>query len=72
MCEDSVEKLSMDNIRNPLQSLIPLLIELFHCPEEIIRVRAIETINSTLFLLSTSSLNITPRRDSLGKGEIYL
>jgi len=55
MCEDSVEKLSMDTARRPLDSLLPRLIALFACPEDVIRLRALETINSTLFLFSPSA-----------------
>lgn len=38
MCEDSVEKLSMDNVRKPLDVIIPKLIALFTCPDEMVRM----------------------------------
>ena len=36
MCEDSVEKLSMDSVRKPLDVLLPKLIALFTCPDEMV------------------------------------
>ena len=65
MCEDSVEKLSMDIVRRPLDSLIPKLIALLACPDETIRLRALETINSTLFLFSPSSSHPSNNRSNL-------
>ena len=52
MCEDSADKLSMDTVRRPLDSLLPKLIALLACPEEVIKLRALETITSTLFLFT--------------------
>jgi hypothetical protein len=37
MFEDSVEKLCMDHIRKPLDILLPKLIALFTCPEEMVK-----------------------------------
>jgi hypothetical protein len=37
MCEDSVEKLSTDTARKPLDTLIPKLIALFSCSDEMVR-----------------------------------
>lgn len=36
MCEDSVEKLSTDTARKPLDTLIPKLISLFSCTDEMV------------------------------------
>lgn len=36
MFEDSVEKLCMDNVRKPLDIVLPKLIALFTCPEEMV------------------------------------
>ena len=65
MCEDSVEKLSMDTVRRPLDSLLPKLIALLACPDETIRLRALETINSTLFLFSPTSHYANATRSNL-------
>jgi hypothetical protein len=58
MCEDSVEKLNMDTVRRPLDLLIPKLIALFSCSEETVRLRALESINATLFLLCPTSTSL--------------
>lgn len=53
ICEDSSVKLSMDEIMRPLDQLIPKLLDLFHCPDSTIRLRALESYNCLLYLLET-------------------
>jgi hypothetical protein len=36
MCEDSVEKLSMDSVRKPLDVILPKLIALLGCNDEMV------------------------------------
>ncbi len=50
ICEDSCEKLSMETKNRPLDRLIPLLIHLFSAPSVSIRVKAISSVNSFIFL----------------------
>ena len=70
MCEDSVEKLSMDTVRRPLDSLLPKLIALLACPDETIRLRALETINSTLFLFSPTSHHANTRSNLFSNNSV--
>ena len=37
MCEDSVEKLSMDSVRKPLDVILPKLIALLGCNDELVK-----------------------------------
>ena len=38
MCEDSVEKLSMDSVRKPLDVILPKLIALLGCNDELVKL----------------------------------
>ena len=38
MCEDSVEKLSMDSVRKPLDVILPKLIALLGCNDEMVTI----------------------------------
>lgn len=54
MCEDACEKLTMDTSIRPLEFLIPSLLHLFSSPEASFRLRALESLNSLIFLVPTS------------------
>lgn len=62
MCEDACEKLMMDITLRPLEYLIPNLLNLFNSPEPTFRLRALESLNSLIFLVpsSTSSSSSSP------------
>ena len=46
MCEDSVEKLSMDSVRKPLDVILPKLIALLSCNDELVLL-----LHSCLFII---------------------
>ena len=51
MCEDACEKLNMDTTMRPLEAIIPTLLHLFQSQEASIRLRALESLNSLIFLM---------------------
>jgi transportin-1 len=51
ICEDACEKLTMDSVNRPLDYILPCLLHLFSSPEPSFRQRALESINSLLFLI---------------------
>jgi hypothetical protein len=54
MCEDACEKLTMDTTIRPLEFLIPSLLHLFSSPEPTFRLRALESLNSLIFLIPST------------------
>jgi hypothetical protein len=56
ICEDSVHKLSMDSVTCPLDVLVPKLLSLMTCPDYRLRLNAIESYNSILFVLDLSDI----------------
>lgn len=54
MCEDACEKLTMDTTIRPLEFLIPCLLQLFSSSEATFRLRALESLNSLIFLVPSS------------------
>lgn len=86
ICEDSSLKLALDEINRPLDTLIPRLLTLMTCSEASIRIGALSSYNSLLYLLSpqnyssdslrsrNSSFNDTTAEDSAnsstGGGEL--
>lgn len=70
MCEDSVEKLSTDTARKPLDILIPKLIALFSCADEMVRnEQYLHYQNSSRNDIMTHSISnkITYNRCTIGK-----
>lgn len=65
ICEDSQDKLCDDPVGRPLDRLVPQLIILLDCTEPSIRLRAMESLNSLLFLLSVSE----DKGEGEGEGE---
>jgi transportin-1 len=59
ICEDSPEKLSMDTTRRPIDILVPRLLGLLTYPDPKVRIRAIESMNSMLFLVAPTSSNVS-------------
>jgi hypothetical protein len=54
MCEDACEKLTMDTTIRPLEFLIPSLLHLLSSPEPTFRLRALESLNSLIFLVPST------------------
>lgn len=52
ICEDSGSKLAQDDANRPLDSLVPRLLALTSCSDAEIRIRALSSYNSLLYLLS--------------------
>lgn len=52
ICEDSSLKLALDETNRPLETLIPRLLALLTCPEAGVRIGALSSYNSLLYLLS--------------------
>jgi transportin-1 len=51
VCEDSAERLFMETENRSLDYIVPRLLSLFRCAESSIRLRAVESINSLLYLM---------------------
>jgi len=75
ICEDSALKLSLDEINRPLDALVPRLLALLHCPEASIRINALGSYNSLLYLLSPrgfSSDSLRSRNSSFNDIDVPL
>eukprot|EP00602_Paraphysomonas_sp_CaronLab_P005566 CAMPEP_0185025988 /NCGR_PEP_ID=MMETSP1103-20130426/9498_1 /TAXON_ID=36769 /ORGANISM="Paraphysomonas bandaiensis, Strain Caron Lab Isolate" /LENGTH=1059 /DNA_ID=CAMNT_0027559395 /DNA_START=120 /DNA_END=3296 /DNA_ORIENTATION=+ len=51
MCEDACEKLNMDTVRRPLEFIVPVLLKLLNSNETTFRLKALESLNSLIFLI---------------------
>lgn len=65
MCEDACEKLMMDISIRPLEYLIPNLLNLFNSTEPTFRLRALESLNSLIFLVPSTPNSPSPHHSPL-------
>eukprot|EP01038_Epipyxis_sp_PR26KG_P008586 gene8586-11601_t len=53
ICEDSCNKLALDDVNRPLDILVPKLSTFLTCQESSVRIRALQCYNSLLYLLDS-------------------